>query len=84
LNVNGDYPNLGACVTIHDRSGRRLARLGDVYAGEGPGQFTTPHGLAVDSRGDVYVGEVAWNDYGRHLDPPRKVRCFRKLVRVSR
>jgi DNA-binding beta-propeller fold protein YncE len=84
LSVNADYPNLGACVTIHDLSGRRLARLGDAFAGEGPGQFTTPHGLAVDSRGDVYVGEVAWNAYGSRLDPPRMARCFRKLVKVSR
>jgi DNA-binding beta-propeller fold protein YncE len=83
LSVNADYPNLGACVTIHDLSGRRLARLGDAYPGEGPGQFTTPHGMAVDSRGDLYVGEVAWNAYGRRLDPPRMARCFRKLVRVS-
>jgi len=83
LSVNADYPNLGACVTIHDLSGRRLARLGDTRPGEGPGQFTTPHGLAVDSRGDLYVGEVAWNAYGKRLDPPRMARCFRKLVKVS-
>ncbi|MFL7790924.1 MAG: peptidyl-alpha-hydroxyglycine alpha-amidating lyase family protein [Anaerolineae bacterium] len=84
LSVNADYPNLGACVTIHDLSGRRLAWLGDTRPGEGPGQFTTPHGLAVDSRSDLYVGEVAWNAYGSRLDPPRMVRCFRKLVRISR
>jgi DNA-binding beta-propeller fold protein YncE len=84
LSVNADYPNLGACVTIHDLTGSRLARLGDIHPGEGPGQFTTPHGLAVDSHGDLYVGEVAWTAYGRRLDPPRMARCFRKLVRVSR
>lgn len=82
LDVNADYPNLGACVSIHDLSGRRLARLGDERPGEGPGQFTAPHGLAVDSQGDVYVGEVSWSAYGRRLDPPRRARCFRKLVRV--
>jgi len=83
LSVNADYPNIGACVSIHDLTGRRLARLGAARAGEGPGQFTGPHGLAVDSRGDIYVGEVSWNVYGKKLDPPRAVRCFRKLVKVG-
>jgi DNA-binding beta-propeller fold protein YncE len=83
LPVNADYPNLGACVSIHDRMGRQLARLGDVRLGEDPGQFTAPHGLAVDSRGDIYVGEVSWSAYGKNLDPPRTARCFRKLVRVA-
>ncbi len=76
--VNSDYPNLGACVTIHDLSGRRLARLGDIRPGERPGQFIAPHGLAVDSRGDIYVGEVSWTILGK----TRLVRSFRKLVKV--
>jgi DNA-binding beta-propeller fold protein YncE len=82
LDLNADYPNLGACVTVHDLTGRRLARLGAARPGDGPGQFTAPHGIAVDSRGDVYVGEVSWSGYGRRLDPPRTFRSFRKLVRV--
>lgn len=36
-----------------DPSGRFLAGIGGE--GSGPGQFRTPHGLAVDSRGDLYV-----------------------------
>lgn len=83
LAVNQDYPNLGACVTVHDLDGVQLARLGDSRWGEGPGQFTTPHGIAVDSRGDLYVGEVSWSAYGSRLDPPREARCLRKLVRVG-
>jgi hypothetical protein len=81
LAVNADYPNLGGCVSIHDLAGRPLARLGDAHPGENPGQFTAPHGLAVDSRGDIYVGEVSWSAYGRRLDPPREARCLRKLVK---
>jgi DNA-binding beta-propeller fold protein YncE len=81
LAVNASYPNIGACVSIHELSGRRLARLGDPEQGIGPGQFVAPHGLAVDSRGDIYVGEVSYAEYGRHQDPPREVRSFRKLVR---
>lgn len=82
LDVNADYPNLGACVSVHDLTGKQLARLGDARPGEGPGQFTTPHGLAVDSRGDLYVAEVSWSAYGSRLTPPRKVRSIRKLVKV--
>jgi len=84
LPVNADYPNLGACVTVHDLTGRRLAKLGDVHPGEGLGQFTAPHGLAVDSRGDIYVGEVSWSAYGSRLNPPRTARCLRKLVKARR
>lgn len=83
LAVNAAYPNIGACVSIHDLSGRYLARLGDVRCGEAPGQFTAPHGIAVDSRGDIYVAEVSWSAYGSRLDPPRTARCFRKLVRAQ-
>jgi len=83
LAVNAEYPNIGACVTIHDLTGRRLARLGDVMPGEEPGQFTAPHGLVVDSIGDIYVGEVSWSAYGKKLDPPRTARCFRKLVKTQ-
>ena len=81
LAVNASYPWIGACVSIHDLSGRRLARLGDAMQGIGPGQFIAPHGLAVDSRGDIYVGEVSFAEYGRWQDPPREVRSLRKLVR---
>lgn len=82
LSVNADYPNIGACITIHDLTGKRLARLGDIRYGEAPGQFIAPHGLAVDSQGSIYVGEVSWTAYGQFLDPPKKVKSFRKLVKI--
>ena len=80
LALNADYPNIGACVSIHDLTGRQLARLGDLRYGEGHGQFIAPHGIAVDSRGDIYVGEVSQTAFGSLQNPPRKVRTFRKLV----
>lgn len=83
LAVNKTYPNLGARVCICSLEGRLLAWLGDVWPGEEPGQFVAPHGIAVDSHGDIYVGEVSWAERGRHLDPPREVRSFRKLVKVT-
>jgi len=83
LAVNQDYPNLGSCISIHDLKGNRLARLGDIRPGEKPSQFIAPHGITVDSRGDIYVGEVSWTAKGRTLDPPREVRSFRKLVKKA-
>ena len=82
LALNADYPNIGACVSIHDLTGRRLARLGGPRYGEGPGHFIAPHGIAVDSRGDIYIGEVSQTAFGSVQKPPRKVRTFRKLKKV--
>ena len=67
-------PELGARVSIIDAADKVVAQLGD---GRGvkkedltshPEAFATPHALAVDSRGDLYV--VEWLPTGR----PRKFR----------
>ena len=58
--VSRDIPNLGPRVSIVDRQGKLLGRFGDTPTGTELGKFLAPHGLAVDSRGDVYVGEVSW------------------------
>ncbi len=78
-----NYPNVGGRISIYDLRGERLARLGDLRAGEEPHQFLAPHGMAVDSRGDIYVGEVSWSFKGKNLNPPRELPSFRKLVKVS-
>lgn len=83
LDVNADYPNIGACVSVHDLSGRQLARIGDAYAGLGPKQYTAPHGIAVDSHGDIYVGEVSYTAWVRRHGLDHEVRSFRKLVRTG-
>lgn len=72
---------LGPRVTVLNLDGKVLARIGEEPKGEGPGQFITPHGIAVDSRGDIYVAEVSFAAYGVQLDPPREVRSLQKLVR---
>jgi DNA-binding beta-propeller fold protein YncE len=79
---NQNNPNTGGRVSIYDLRGRLLARLGDVQPGEGPHQFLAPHGITVDSRGDMYVGEVNWSFRGKSLSPPRELPTFRKLVKV--
>jgi DNA-binding beta-propeller fold protein YncE len=76
-----DAPGLGHRVSIYSREGQLLARFGDPEEGEMPGKFIAPHGIAVDSRGDIYVGEVSYTIRGRHMDPPRELRSLSKLRR---
>ena len=86
LAVNREIPNLGPRVSITDINGLVLARLGHMHAGEAPGQFIAPHGIAVDSHGDVYVGEVSntfWPQFRPPLDPPSELRCLQKLRKLN-
>jgi DNA-binding beta-propeller fold protein YncE len=84
LELNIRAPNLGACVTIHDMEGRRLAYLGDSMSGrEKATQFLAPHGVVMDSGGNIYVGEVSYAHYRESSAPPPWTKpCFRKLVRI--
>lgn len=77
-----DAPGLGHRVSIYTLEGTLVTRFGDPQEGEGPGQFIAPHGVAVDSRGDLYVGDVAYTIRGRHLHPPRHLKCLRKFCRL--
>jgi DNA-binding beta-propeller fold protein YncE len=83
--VNYDMPNIGPRVSIYSAKGEMLARLGTRPAGLEPGQFISPHGLAVDSRGDIYVGEVSFTNWGnRHKGQPHPpgLRSLQKLVKA--
>ena len=74
--------DLGPRVTIMDTKGNVLARVGRASYGDQSGRFYSPHGIAVDSKGDIYVAEVSWSDYGSKMDPPRELRSMQKLVKV--
>lgn len=78
-----DAPGLGHRVSILNRKGELLARFGDPVEGEAPGAFIAPHGIAVDSHGDIYVGEVSFTIRGSHLNPPRELRSLSKLRKVG-
>jgi hypothetical protein len=83
--VNYEMPNIGPRVSIYGSRGELLARLGHRPAGLEPGQFISPHGLAVDSNGDIYVGEVSFTNWGNRYKgqpPPAGLRSLQKLVRV--
>ena len=79
-----DAPGLGHRVSILSREGKLLTRFGDPVEGEAPGQFIAPHGIAVDSNGDIYVGEVSFTIRGSKMSPPRELRSLSKLRRVRR
>ena len=74
--------DLGPRVTIMNKKGEVLARVGRESYGDQSGRFYSPHGLAVDSRGDIYVAEVSWSDYGSKMEPQRELRSMQKLVKV--
>ena len=78
-----DAPGLGHRVSIYDLKGNLVSRFGKAEEGEGPGQFIAPHGIAVDSKGDIYVSEVSYTIRGMHLTPPREMRSLSKYVLVK-
>jgi DNA-binding beta-propeller fold protein YncE len=82
VGVSEGIQNLGGRLQIFTPAGERVARIGAPLPGSGPGEFVAPHAVAVDSRGDVYVGEVSYTIRGRQLTPPRELRSLQKFVRV--
>jgi hypothetical protein len=80
---NKNCPNLGPRISIYNLKGERLGRVGDIRPGEETHQFIAPHGLATDSRGNLYLAEVSWSFTGSKLNPPRELRSFRKLIKVD-
>lgn len=76
-----DAPGLGHRVGIYNLDGVLQARFGAPEEGEGPGQFIAPHGIAVDSRGDLYVSEVSYTIRGSRMDPPRELHSLSKYER---
>jgi DNA-binding beta-propeller fold protein YncE len=73
-----DRPTYGR-VSIFDRDGRLLARWGtpEMVAAGG---LVAPHGIAVDSRGDVYVSEVTWTFAVNRGHAPDGTHTFQKFA----
>ena len=66
----------GATPDHRRPQGRILARVGLPRAGLAPGQFVAPHGLAVDSHGDIYVGEVSYTAWSAVFPNARNRNAF--------
>jgi DNA-binding beta-propeller fold protein YncE len=87
LGSNRGFTNLGPRISILSNTGKLLARLGSETNAHGqePGQFMSPHGIAVDSRGDIYVGEVSvasWPSLFPGQPRPDRLRSLQKLVKL--
>ncbi len=85
LSVNRLNANLGPRVSIVDNQGKLLSRIGDPFAGTAPTSFIGPHGLTVDSRGDLYVGEVCWTLWPglfSNQPHPAGLRALQKYERI--
>ncbi len=89
LAVNRKVPNLGPRLSIVDAKGKRIARLGGENGpGLEAGKFLAPHGIAMDSKGDIYIGEVGVTDWKTSFPdtpmPPevRVSRCLQKLEKL--
>jgi len=74
---------LGPRISILDTSGKVLARLGEEPFGDEPGRFYAPHSVATDSRGDIYVAEVSYSDYGERKEEPKELRSMQKLIKKN-
>ncbi len=69
-------------VSVLAPDGAILARWGsnDRCA---PGQFCAPHGICVDSRGDLYVAEVTYTFAGKRGLVPPDCHTLQKFARVT-
>jgi sugar lactone lactonase YvrE len=67
-----------ARMSIYDRNGRMLARWGTPQCTD-PGSFAAPHGLAIDSKNDLYVSEVTWTFAVSRGRAPEDCHTFQKF-----
>jgi DNA-binding beta-propeller fold protein YncE len=71
----------GGRVSIFDRHGVLRARFGGGADPCAPGDFFAPHGICVDSLGDIYVGEVVLSAGGNRGLVSPTCHTLQKLVR---
>ncbi len=66
-------------VSIFSPDGVLLSRLVNTSANRAEALFLAPHTVAVDSRGDVYVGEVSKT----HAGTDRGANTIHKFKRIA-
>jgi hypothetical protein len=80
-------PNIGCRVSVRTAEGDLVGRLGSALPGFAPDELFAPHGVAVDSHGDVYVAEVSYTYLTglgllRREAPPGELISLRKWERI--
>jgi DNA-binding beta-propeller fold protein YncE len=83
IGTNNLGTQLGPRVTIMNTKGEILARVGTEAYGSQSGRFFSPHGISVDSKGDIYLAEVSHSDYGKGWHVQQELRSMQKLVKVG-
>ena len=86
FSTNSTGMRLGPRVSILSGDGKVHARLSDQTFGDEAGRFNSPHAIAVDSRGDIYVAEVPVTEtFGGLIPPPmdptEERRSLQKLIK---
>lgn len=88
-NQNGLFPwqtrpeqPTGGRVSIFDRDGQLLARMGGGLNPESPVAFYACHDIAVDSKGNIFVGEVAVTASKAAGDDPTGLPTLRRFERI--
>ena len=79
-------PRQGPRITILTRQGDIAHQLGGELPGIAPTQYIAPHGIAVDSGGNIFLGEVAhaaWGHYFPNEPCPPDITTFRKLAKAA-
>ena len=67
-----------ARMSVYDKNGKMLSRWGTPQVTE-PGSFAAPHGLALDSKNDLYVSEVTWTFAVSRGRAPADCHTFQKF-----
>jgi DNA-binding beta-propeller fold protein YncE len=74
-------PNASAArLSVFDCEGQLLARWGGEGDPCAPGNFFAPHDVWIDSRGDLYVGEVTMSAGGNRGVVPPDCHALQKFV----
>ena len=68
-------------VSIFTMEGKLLTRWGSPGETNPEALFDAPHALAIDSHGDIYVGEVSFT-HGKHNKGPKTIQKFARITQA--
>ena len=79
----GDPEGQWAGFAIYDKSGKQLYWKGEKETWL-HGNFRASHGVAIDSKGNVYVGEVLWTSMGRVFPEPSTFNARKFITKLKK